>query len=105
MLAEVIARIGAPKFSSQRSNSQLDSPMTTEPEIQAVIREHAFDLHGVLVQRTGTAWQELISRERATDTAKKMASILGWDDQRIAQEIDQFLVRQDMEFQIPAEKK
>ena len=69
--------------------------------LDAVTREHARDLYGVLVQRTGLVWQGLLSREDAAAVADVIAGPLGWSDEDKAREVDAFLALQARRFAPP----
>ncbi|MCM2436103.1 MULTISPECIES: FAD-dependent oxidoreductase [Rhizobium/Agrobacterium group] len=97
MLQEVRARIGAPGTIATPTLGSVDQS-SGDPEIRAVTHEHATNLYGVFVQRTGAIWNGLISREAVTKTAVKLAPYLGWDSQCIEREITEFISRQEFEF-------
>ncbi|WP_421363655.1 MULTISPECIES: FAD-dependent oxidoreductase [Agrobacterium] len=97
MLREVHARIGAPVSSAAPTLGASDQS-SDDPEIRAVTHEHAANLYGVLVHRTGAVWNGLISSENVAKTAAKLAPYFGWDAQRTNREIADFLSRQESEF-------
>ena len=103
MLEQVRARIGAPRDATL-SARKAEAPAKTrvDPVIEAVTREHAFDLNGVLSKRTGATWKSLVGHDAAMQTAQEIAPHLSWDATRTDNEVFQFLARQAKEFGVPA---
>lgn len=104
MLEQVRAHIGAPRdatLSGREAEGHAET--NADPVIQAVTREHAFDLNGVLSKRTGATWKSLVDHDTATRTAQKIAPHLSWDEARMDNEVSRFLTRQAKEFGVPAE--
>jgi len=100
LLEDVRKRIGAPE-TPDRSGPERAAPGHNARGADAIAREHAHDLFGVLVQRTGQVWEGLVSREDAAHTAQQVASVLGWSKARTTREIDAFMTRQAREFHVP----
>ncbi|WP_372920752.1 FAD-dependent oxidoreductase, partial [Roseovarius sp.] len=100
LLQDVRKRIGAPVL-GRRPDPELADQGHNLRAADVIVREHAHDLFGVLVQRTGQVWEGWVSREDATDTARKVAPALGWSEARTAREIDAFMARQAREFHVP----
>ena len=104
MLARVRSKIGGPQRAAART-PQVPGDNQTDAEVRAVTKEHAHDLHGVLVQRTGAVWKGLVSPERVAATAEKLALLFGWDAERKHLEVATFLARQEREFGPPSGAK
>ncbi len=100
LLEEVRGRIGAPKAAAGAERPIAVSGQS-DPETDMASREHAQDLFGVLVQRSGRVWSGLVSREDAMHTARTLAPGLGWTEDRVAQEVETFMTRQAREFHVP----
>lgn len=76
-----------------------------DPYIRAVTHEHARNLYGVLVQRTGAVWNGLVERQEAEDVARRISPLLGWDEVRTAKEVDSFLQQQSHHFAVPKKEE
>ncbi|MBB4302778.1 glycerol-3-phosphate dehydrogenase [Rhodobium orientis] len=100
MLARVRSKIGSPQRAAVRT-PQGPGDNQADAEVRAVTKEHAHDLHGVLVQRTGAVWEGLLGPERVGRTAEKLAPLFGWDAGRTQREVTAFLARQEREFGPP----
>jgi glycerol-3-phosphate dehydrogenase len=65
-------------------------PTTVADVRHAVLREHAVNLAGVLIARTGAAWTARLTAQAVRTAADEMAPILGWSEEQKAQEISKF---------------
>lgn len=72
-----------------------------DPVIRAVTKEHARDLGGVLIQRTGAVWESLRTRDEVESTAGRIAPHLGWDARLAAEAVEEFLALQERRFGVP----
>lgn len=84
---------GAPSADAQRPEA--------DPVVRAVRHEHASDLAGILIQRTGMIWTGLRPRDELEEIAARVAPDLGWDARQQARAVDDFLVLQEHRFGVP----
>lgn len=101
MLAEVKKRLGPRPSVSGRRRASL-AGTSPDPVATAVTCEHAPDLYGVLVQRTGAIWRGRLDHAEAERLALEAAPYFGWDNARTALEVETFLARQEASFKVPS---
>lgn len=80
-----------------RPSPESDSPLLQEDLTisvadvrHAVLREHALNLAGVLIARTGAAWTARLSAKAVLTAADEMAPLLAWTQAQKASEVAKF---------------
>jgi glycerol-3-phosphate dehydrogenase len=79
-------------------------PNCADPVVRAVLQEHARDIGGVVIQRTGAIWAGLRPRGEIEELATRMAPHLDWDEDQKAGAVDDFLALQERRFGVPPEQ-
>jgi glycerol-3-phosphate dehydrogenase len=65
---------------------------------RAVLVEHARDLKGILLTRTGIAWGVHLDRVTVEKTAASVKDLLGWSPEQAAEQVEAFLNHQETVF-------
>ena len=69
-----------------------DCPDITTATLRHVAeREHPAHLTDILFRRTGLGWRTQVPEEAARRAAESVADILGWDEARVAREVEGYL--------------
>lgn len=83
------------KVKASSAVTQSSEPRDRFTARNSVLYEHAQDLNGILYTRTGVAWGTHLDRKIVIGVAHEVAEMLGWDKDRLEEEVDLFMTYQE----------